>query len=176
MTISPAPEANAVIAPASVSAIPASVSVIPAKAGIHWPAALLAALLALPAAPAAAEELGRLFFTPERRAALERQRQLNIQETRQVIEGATLSVSGVVRRSGGRTTTWVNGAQQDDQGAASGVRIEVDPANPGKTTVVAGEETPAALKVGEAINRATRETTTGVGEGRISVKRGSEPK
>ena len=29
----------------------------------------------------------------------------------------------------------------------------------------------ASLKVGEAINRATRETSSGVGEGRISVKR-----
>ena len=38
-------------------------------------AALLAAALLLPAAPAAAEELGKLFLTPERRAALERQRQ-----------------------------------------------------------------------------------------------------
>jgi hypothetical protein len=125
---------------------------------------------------AGAETLGKLFFTPERRAALERQRQLNIQETQQVIEGATLTVSGVVQRSGGRTTTWVNGAQQDDKGAASGIHVEVDRANPGRTTVIAGEETPASLKVGEAVNRATRETTTGVGEGRITVKAGSKPK
>ncbi len=139
-------------------------------------AALLAAALLLPAAPTAAvsaEELGRLFLTPERRAALERQRQLNIQETQQVIEGATLTVSGVVQRSGGKATTWVNGAPQDDQNAATGVRVEIDRANPARTTVVAGEESPASLKVGEAINRATRETTSGVGEGRIVVKRDS---
>lgn len=120
---------------------------------------------------AGAEPLGKLFFTPERRTALERQRQLNIQETQQVIEGATLTVSGVVQRSSGKTTTWVNGAAQEDMNAATGVRVEVDRANPGKTTVVAGEETPASLKVGEAINRATRETTSGVGEGQITVKR-----
>jgi len=132
--------------------------------------------LAGAAQAAGTEILGKLFFTPERRAALERQRQLNIQETQQVIEGATLSVTGVVQRSSGRTTTWVNGAQQDDKGAASGIHVDVDRANPGRTTVVAGEESPAALKVGEAINRATRETTTGVGEGRITVKPGRKPK
>lgn len=125
------------------------------------------------AAPSAgAEALGRLFFTPERRAALDRQRQFNIQETQQVIEGATLSVSGVVRRSSGRTTAWINNAPQDEAGAATGVRVEVDRANPSRTTVIAGEESPASLKVGEAINRSTRETTSGIGEGRIVVKGG----
>ena len=121
--------------------------------------------------PASAETLGKLFLTPERRTALERQRQLNIQETRQVIEGATLTVSGVVKRSSGKTTTWVNDTPQHDMNATAGVRVEVDRANPAKTTVVAGEESPASLKVGEAINRATRETTSGVGDGHITVKR-----
>jgi hypothetical protein len=134
---------------------------------------LLAIPLLLSTAPVSAEELGRLFLTPERRAALERQRLLNIQETQQVIEGATLTVSGVVQRSGGKATTWVNGTPQDDKNAATGVRVEIDRSNPGKTTVVAGEESPASLKVGEAINRATRETTSGVGDGRITVKRDS---
>ena len=163
-------------APAKNSVIPAKNFVIPAKAGIQQLASMLAVALAtglfLAALPVSAEELGRLFLTPERRAALERQRQLNIQETQQVIEGATLTVSGVVQRSGGKATTWVNGAPQDDRNAATGVRVEIDRANPAKTTVVAGEESPASLKVGEAINRATRETTSGVGEGRIVVKGG----
>lgn len=138
-----------------------------------WLAAVVAAGLLVSSMPAAAEELGRLFLTPERRAALERQRQLNIREAEaQVVEvGATLSVSGVVRRSGGRTTTWVNNTPQDEK-SDTGVRVEVDRANPGRTTVVSGEEEPAQLKVGEAINRSTRETTSGVGEGRITVKGG----
>lgn len=135
-------------------------------------AVLLACLCLLGAGPACAQEqLGRLFFTPERRIALERQRQLNIREAEaQVVEvGATLSVSGVVQRSGGRSTTWVNNTPQDEKDA-TGVRVQIDRANPGRTTVVAGEEQPAPLKVGEAINRTTRETTSGVGDGRIVVK------
>lgn len=139
-----------------------------------FPGLLLAGLLAVAAAapPAAAEELGRLFFTPERRAALDRQRQLNIREAQPVIEGATLSVSGVVQRSSGKTTAWVNNTPQDESSEGA-VRVQVDRANPASATVAAGEESPARLKVGEAINRATRETTSGVGEGRISVKRES---
>lgn len=142
------------------------------RSGFSPTAALLAAALLLPAAPAAAEELGRLFLTPERRAALERQRQLNIREAEaRVVEvGATLSVTGVVRRSSGKTTAWINDAPQDEK-SDTGVRVEVDRANPGTTTVVSGEEEPARLKVGEAINRSTRETTSGVGDGRITVKR-----
>ena len=172
MTIRPVSPASSVI-PAKNSVIPAS-PVIPAKAGIQRRAMLcIACALFVSALPVSAEELGRLFLTPERRAALERQRQLNIQETQQVIEGATLTVSGVVQRSGGKATTWVNGAPQDDQNTATGVRVEIDRSNPARTTVVAGEESPASLKVGEAINRATRETTSGVGEGRIVVKRDS---
>lgn len=163
------------------SAAPAKAPVIPAQAGIRRRvgafnttlAALLAAALLLPAAPAAAEELGRLFLTPERRAALERQRQLNIreEEARVVEVGATLSVSGVVRRSSGRSTAWINDTPQNEK-SDTGVRVEIDRADPGRATVVTGEEAPARLKVGETINRTTRETSSGVGEGRIVVKGG----
>jgi len=45
----------------------------------------------------ATDGLGRLFFTPERRATLDRQRQFNIQEVR-TLEGATVSLDGIVRR------------------------------------------------------------------------------
>ncbi len=68
---------------------------------------LLLALLALTGSAAAqngangSATLGRLFFTPEKRATLERQRQLNIQET-QTLEGASMSLDGVIVRSSGR--------------------------------------------------------------------------
>jgi hypothetical protein len=133
-------------------------------------AALLAAGMLFAAMPAAAEPLGRLFFSPERRAALERQRLLNIQEAQaQVIEGATLSVNGIVQRSSGKSTAWVNGMPQHDNASATGVIVDIDRSNPARTTVVAGEEAPASLRVGESINRATRETSSGVDRGIIIV-------
>ena len=71
------------------------------------PIRLLPVLLVLavvaPANAADAAPLGRLFFTPERRAALERQRAFNIQEA-QTLQGSSMSLDGVVYRSGGTST------------------------------------------------------------------------
>jgi hypothetical protein len=39
--------------------------------------------------------------------------------------------------------------------------------------VAAGEDKPARLKVGEALDRSSGETSSGIGEGRVVVKRGA---
>ncbi|MCK9285816.1 MAG: hypothetical protein M0P39_16220 [Rhodocyclaceae bacterium] len=123
---------------------------------------------ALPPALAADDiEIGRLFFTPERRANLDRQRQLNIQET-QTLEGSTMSLDGIVRRSGGKQTVWVNGRAQNDTGT-TGVVVGSRGARPGEAVLSAGGEAPAELKVGESINRATRERNDKLGGGRVTV-------
>lgn len=112
-------------------------------------------------------ELGRLFLSPERRAALERQRQLNIQEVR-AIEGATLRLDGVVRRSGGRSTVWINGNPQNVEDAPrSGISVRIDPHHPGSANIAPGDEAPTRLKVGEALNRATGERETRLGGGML---------
>lgn len=125
--------------------------------------------------PAAAEPLGRLFFTPERRAALERQRQLNIQEIRP-LEGSTVSLDGIVTRSSGRSTVWINQRPQNENESGTGVTAAVSPYNPGQATVAPGEEPAASLRVGESINRATREKASALGDGRIVVKRSADGK
>lgn len=132
---------------------------------------LFLALLLLPLTPGvAAEPLGRLFFTPEKRAQLERQRQFNIQEA-QTLEGATMSLDGVVIRSTGKRTVWINSRAQHDNAAPAGVAADVSRRDPGRAVLTAGEETPAPLKVGESINRATRDKMDALGEGRVSVTR-----
>ncbi len=60
----------------------------------------------VPAFAAEAQELGRLFFTPERRAAMERQRTQNVEEAR-TLQGTTMSLDGVVYRSSGKATVWI---------------------------------------------------------------------
>ena len=57
---------------------------------------------------AAADELGRLFFTPQQRQDLDHRRERNIQEKEVVVE-SSVTVNGKVTRSSGKTTTWVNG-------------------------------------------------------------------
>jgi hypothetical protein len=120
--------------------------------------------------PAMAEDtqsLGRLFFTPERRASLDRQRMSNIQEA-QSLRGTTMSLDGVVYRSSGKATVWVNRqAQTEGESARTGVTARVSPKTPGSALLAPGEETPAQLKVGEAMNRATGERDTRLGGGSV---------
>ena len=78
--------------------------------GKSLPAVLLLFLLAA-APPAKADALGRLFFTPEQRAVLDRQRKSGALE-KQTEAAATLYINGIVRPSRGSTTVWINGIPQ----------------------------------------------------------------
>lgn len=130
-------------------------------------AALLGLTLLAPARAADAPELGRLFFTPERRIALERQRTHNVQEA-QALQGTTMSLDGVVYRSSGKTTVWINRqSQNENEAVRTGVHAVLSPQTPGRALLAPGEETPAQLKVGEAMNRATGERDTRLGGGRV---------
>jgi hypothetical protein len=121
----------------------------------------------VPAHAADTQELGRLFFTPERRATLERQRTLNVQET-QALQGTNMTLDGVVYRSSGKATVWVNRqAQTENEASRTGVSAVISPKTPGGALLAPGEEAPAQLKVGEAMNRATGERNTRLGSGSI---------
>ncbi len=128
---------------------------------------LLSLAMLAPASAADAPELGRLFFTPEKRAALERQRAFNIQEA-QTLQGSSMSLDGVVYRSGGKSTVWINQkAQTEGESSRTGVSAVVSPAAPGSALLAPGEEAPAQLNVGETINRATGERNTRLGGGSV---------
>lgn len=117
------------------------------------------------------EELGRLFFTPERRQSLDRQRQLNIQEKQEAPADPTLTINGVVTRSSGKRTVWVNGVAQNDNEKPSGVAVTPKRNEPG-TVVVHTEEAPnARAKVGDTVNRNSGEATELLGGGHIGVRR-----
>lgn len=132
---------------------------------------ILACCAASASGPAVAESddvwLGRLFYTPERRAILERQRQYNIMEAR-ALEGATLSLDGVITRSSGKTTVWINGKASDESDAErTGTHIKVNRNAPGSAVLSTGETTPTALKVGESINRGTGDRNDNLGGGAV---------
>lgn len=139
------------------------------KAPLHVLALLTAILGALPAGAAEPEALGRLFFSPERRLALERQRTHNVQQV-QALQGATMSLDGVVYRSSGKSTVWINQhAQNENDARRTGVTATLSARNPGRALIAPGEDTPAQLKVGEAVNRATGERDTRLGGGAVSA-------
>lgn len=126
---------------------------------------LFALVMLVPAHAEDAPELGRLFFTAERRATLERQRASNVKEA-QTLQGTTMSLDGVVYRSSGKATVWINQqSQTEGESARTGVSALVSPKAPGSALLTPGEETPARLKVGETMNRATGERTTRLGGG-----------
>ncbi len=131
----------------------------------------LCSVFAIPALTSAAPNQdaapGRLFFTPERRAALDRQRELKIQEV-QTVQSETLRLDGVVQRTSGRNTYWINGRPQTEGAAATnGISIGVTPRNPGSAAIRLGEEAETPVNVGEAINRTTGERDTRLGGGSV---------
>lgn len=76
---------------------------------------LSGALLALSLAyqPVRAEDLGRLFFTPEQRAMLDLARRTQSTTAPSGDTGSDgVTLSGIVTRSDGRQTVWINGRPQ----------------------------------------------------------------
>ena len=97
---------------------------------------LLALALALSAAGAAAEApLGRLFFTPQERA------DLDSGKTRTTADAALApppTLDGVVRRSDGRGTVWINGKPEQRRVGAT-LRTPVQDAAGNWSTPKVGE-------------------------------------
>ncbi|MBI4740586.1 MAG: hypothetical protein HY777_03310 [Betaproteobacteria bacterium] len=133
---------------------------------------LLAALfwLAAPAPMARAEEaLGRLFFTPESRQKLDLQREHNI--TGHVGEDPALTINGVVARSSGKRTAWVNGAAQHEHNMRGGTTVTPKRGDPAQVLVETADAPSASARVGETVTRSTGETSDLLDGGRIVVKR-----
>lgn len=123
--------------------------------------ALLLACLAAPAATAA-EELGRLFLTPQQRQDLDRRRATNRaeEEAPQIKEGP-LTLEGHVQRSGGKTTTWINGVPQYDSHASG---------DPARVTVVPNAGEPGiTLEVGKVYDRANGVVRDNLNGGEITI-------
>ena len=137
------------------------------------PLAILSALAIAnsPCAPVIAEEaLGRLFFTPEKRQALDHQRQFNIQEKQEAPESPTFTIDGVVTRSSGKKTVWVNGNVVGENPASSDVDVVPMRQNPGRVVIQSGDAPRTSAKVGETVQRDTGETADLLNGGRIVVK------
>ncbi len=88
-----------------------------------------------------AEELGRVFFTPEQRAQLENN---NLRENAAVGSARVLTVNGIVQKRGGERTVWINGVPQlagkSDERAPESLPVAVP-----------GQSKPVKVKVGEKL-------------------------
>lgn len=141
--------------------------------------ALLLCLALLPPLPLAAQELGRLFLTPEQRATLDARRKARIPDKPAavpVLESPTTTVDGLVRRQGGRSTVWINGRPNAEGVQPDGARVRPGAGNAPNVSINIGEgERQFQLKPGQRIDRGTGEVTDVLGDGSVKVGPARKP-
>ena len=135
-------------------------------------AALAALLLLLPAGQAAAQELGRLFFTPEQRDALDARRKARLPDKPAAsAPSPTTRIDGYVQRSRGKSTVWVNGEAVPDGTQPEGLRLRRG-TDASRVGVTVGEDgLRREMRVGETLDRATGEVKDVVGDGEVRIER-----
>jgi hypothetical protein len=129
-----------------------------------------AALVAL-APPCMAEELGRLFFTPEQRSALDARRKARVPDrpATAVVASPTMRLDGYVKRSGGKSTVWVN-REALDEGGTDLPRLPRG--SDDHVSVPVGEtHSRVQMKPGETLDRGNGEVHDVLGDGEIRIRR-----
>lgn len=120
-----------------------------------------------------AQELGRLFFTQEQRAALDARRKARVPDKptpTPTVASPTTRVDGYVKRSGGPTTVWVNG-EPLGEGAPEAPRVGGG-RDEGRVGINVGEAGGrVGLKPGEVLDRGSGEVRDILGSGEIRVER-----
>lgn len=130
--------------------------------------ALLLLSLAGSIQPCAAQELGRLFFTPEQRQALDARRRARLPDrpNTPTVSSPTTKLNGYVSRDNGKSTVWVNGEALPES-ASEAPRI----GSSGRVTVNVESGSRANLRPGETLDRGTGEVRDVLGNGEISIRR-----
>lgn len=133
--------------------------------------AALIVVATLPA-PASGQELGRLFFTPEQRSALDARRKARIPDkpATVAVESPVTRIDGVVTRGGGKSTTWVNGEPVPQGSQPEGLRVAPKARDVGRVVVNVGEtNTQVDLKIGQSFDRSTGEVRDSLEGGEVRV-------
>lgn len=105
-----------------------------------------ALLIALQAAPSAsgADELGRLFFTPQQRSQFEQEQEPLLNTDNSNVMRRELAVNGIVQRNGGQRTVWIDGVAQ-----LAGKSDERSPES--LPVAIPGQKQPMKVKVGQRV-------------------------
>ncbi|MDD5404381.1 MAG: hypothetical protein PHZ14_07560 [Sulfuricella sp.] len=117
-------------------------------------------LVLLPSLAMAAEQtMGRLFFTPEQRARMDvaRQQERSISiDTEQPDNApleANITLNGVITRSDGKTTVWINNKEQSGEKAGSGIAVPGRGKPAGQVSVTTPDaKRSIQLKVGQSLD------------------------
>ena len=112
-----------------------------------------------------AQDLGRLFFTPEQRAALDARRKARVPDkpaAAAVVASPTTRLDGYVRRSIGPSTVFVNGESLNETPRERDGRVAVPRGDSGARV---------GMKPGEVLDRGTGEVRDVLGDGQIQIRR-----
>jgi hypothetical protein len=132
---------------------------------------LATVLLGLLPLIATAQEMGRLFFTPQQRSALDERRRARVPDrpAATVLATPVTRVDGYVKRSGGPSTVWVNG---DPLAESAPEAPRIDTTRTPSVSITIGESgARTRLKPGEQLDRSTGEVRDVLGDGEIRVER-----
>lgn len=145
-----APESGAALPQLALPPPPRSVSTAEAPAAV--PGAAANSPLLARESPTGALLPGRLFFTPERRQLLNRLRERNSLESRIKLEPETIvTLNGVVQRSTGKRTVWVNGLPLTEGQELTDLQIRRVQGN--RVQLLPGNAPLTELKVGQTLER-----------------------
>jgi len=124
---------------------------------------LLACMAIFLVTSAQAQELGRLFFTPEQRNTLDARRKARVPDkpAAAAVASPTTRLDGYVRRSAGPSTVWVNGEALPESPREREGRVSVPVGEAGGRV---------GLKPGELLDRGTGEVRDGLGGGEIRIR------
>jgi hypothetical protein len=140
---------------------------------------LLSGGLLVSSSTAGAQELGRLFFTPEQRNALDARRKARIPDKPPTVavESPVTRLDGFVQRGRGKSTVWVNGEPVPEGTQPEGLRVRPRRSDSGRVTVDIGEtENQVDLKIGQSFDRGTGEVRDSLDGGEIKVNRRPAPR
>ena len=127
--------------------------------------------LVLLAPSARAQELGRLFFTPQQRADFDARRKARVPDkpATAAVASPVTRLDGYVRRSSGPSTVWING-ESVTEASPDAPRIDRGPS--GSVSIVVGEGGGRVrMKPGESLDRGNGEVHDVLGDGEIRIRR-----
>lgn len=126
----------------------------------------------LVSAPVNAQELGRLFFSPEQRNALDARRKARIPDrpVEAIVEAPVTRIDGIVSRRAGQTTVWVNGAPVAEGNQPEGMRIQTRANDSSRVRMEQlGSESHVDLKIGQSFDSATGEVKDVMRGGEVKI-------
>lgn len=110
-------------------------------------------------AQAESVKIGRLFYSPDERAMLDQMRNSNGGKTASPTEQFTLN--GIVRRSSGKSTTWINQLPQRENETPQGVAVQPGAASRSSAQLLLPSGKWVNLKAGQTFDATKGKTREG---------------